>query len=203
MDLEQKIAKIEKKAADDIARARREVAVRRCLTTQPSSISLHGCHGRTGSLTYNEGSLTALLAELPPLPVIQASGSFRSFVHDADTLKGERGYTEFLPIAPVMLRCEKLRQYPARVRAEWFARVETHGVFSVQLTLHARLVRFDAEWRTSHGETYVARDDFSHDYEGRPRVINWASGSHEYLKNRTLTWPAETDVVTMLMAVHP
>lgn len=203
MDLEKKIAEIEKKAAADVARARQEVAVRRALLVQPSSVSLHGCHGRAGTLTYGEGSLAALLAALPPLPVIQATGSFRTFVHDPDVLKGERGYTEFLPIAPVMLRCERLRQYPATVRAEWFTRVEGQGVFSVQLTLAPRLVRFDAQWRTSRGETYVSRDEFTHEYEGRPKVINWATGSREYLKNRTLTWSANVDVAALLTAVHP
>ena len=203
MDLEQKIAEIEKKTAADVARAMQEVAVRRALLVQPGSVSLHGCHGRTGTLTYGEGSLAALLAALPPLPVIMASGSFRSFVHDAEALRDERGYTEFLPVAPVMLRCEKLRQYPAKVRAEWFARVEDQGVFSVQLTLASRLVRFDAEWKTSRGEAYAARDEFSHDYEGRPRVISWAAGSREYLSNRTLVWPADVDVAALLTAVHP
>lgn len=202
-DLEKKIEQIEKKAADDVAKAKREVAVRRALLVQPGSVSLYGCHGRTGTLSYNEGSLAALLAALPPLPVIQAKGAYRSFVHDADALKDERGYTEFTPIAPVMLRCEKLRQYPAKVRAEWFAGVEGQGVFSVQLTLVSRLVRFDSQWKTSHGETYAARDDFSHDYEGRPKVISWAAGSREYLSNRTLVWSADVNVAALLTTVHP
>lgn len=203
MDLEKKIAEIEKKAAADVARARQEVAVRRALNIQPSSVSLHGCHGRAGTLTYGEGSLVALLAALPPLPVIQAKGAYRTFVHDADVLKDERGYTEFLPIAPVMLRCEKLRKWPAKVCAEWFTRVEGQGVFSVQLTLKADQVYFNAEWKTAHGETYVSRDEFTHGYEGRPKVINWAAGSSEYLKNRTLTWSADVDVAALLTAVHP
>ena len=203
MDLEKKIAEIEKKAADDVARAKREVAVRRTLLVQPSSVSLHGCHGRVGTLTYNEGSLAALLAALPPLTVIIASGSFHSFVHDADVLKDERGYKEFTPIAPVMLRCGKLQQYPASVVAEWFAEVEGQGVFSVSLKLAPRLVRFDSQWGTSHGETYVTRDEFFHDYKGRPQVISWATGSREYLKNRTIYWPADVDVAALLTAVHP
>lgn len=202
-DLEKKIEEIEKKAAADVARARQEVAVRRCLTIQPDSVSLHGCHGRVGTLTYVEGSLAALLAALPPLPLIQATGTFRTFVHDADVLKKDRGYTEFTPIAPVMLRCMKLREYPAKVCAEWFTHVEDQGVFTTQLTLSPRLVRFDAEWRTSHGQVYAARDDFSHDYEGRPRVIGWASGSAEYLKDRTLTWQTSIDVAALLTTVHP
>ena len=199
MDLEKKIAEIEKKAAADVARAKQEVAVRRALLVQPSSVSLHGCHGRTGTLTYNEGPLAALLTALPPLPVIQAKGAYRSFVHDTDTLKDERGYTEFLPVAPVMLRCGKQRDWPVKVCAEWFTRVEGQGVFSVQLTLAPSQVHFDCKF----GTKYVMRDGFSHKYPGGARVVSWAAGSREYLSDRTITWPADVDVAALLTAVHP
>lgn len=209
--IEERIAKIQARADNEIAALRVEAELRRTIAAQPVRVFMHELYGCAGALTFDGGSwgtLGELVDALPPLPSVVLRDACTSIHHDPEGLAAyavKHQLSELPPankVEPIhglRLHCSLIRKYPAEVRAEWSARLPDGQVWGIRVPVPTDLVKFTFTTRVVHGEVCVVNDLFDHDFPGHPRTIHWHGGGD--LRPRTIYWQRNTNVPAILRSL--